>query len=218
MRVITNAQCPMCGDSIETASHLFMECLVAKVLWGAITSKCNMVKQIGNFEDEVLWIKSLNHKELLAKILKTVLLQWFTMFGNRNDKIVYMLRNSFLSEMPLTEVLLSNHASETPPALKFMSNNITESKAKRKDTASVETTKIVFKLTISTAKNKIMHVKAGKDFVAFLFSLLTFPLGSVVKLLDLSNLYKTVEGPNLAEHMRSDRKASLLSPMVAPCF
>ncbi|KAF6134615.1 hypothetical protein GIB67_010111 [Kingdonia uniflora] len=157
MRVITNAQCPMCGDSIETASHLFMECLVAKVLWGAITSKCNMVKQIGNFEDEVLWIKSLNHKELLAKILKIVFTTMvYHVWLNINDKIVYMLRNSFLSEMPLTEVLLSNHASETPPALKFMSNNITESKAKRKDTASVETTKIVFKLTISKAKNKIM--------------------------------------------------------------
>ncbi|KAF6161013.1 hypothetical protein GIB67_007654 [Kingdonia uniflora] len=63
--------------------------------------------------------------------------------------IVCMLRNSFLSGIPLTEVLLSNHVSETPPALKFMSNNITQSKAKRKDTASAEITKIVLKLTIN---------------------------------------------------------------------
>ncbi|KAF6135585.1 hypothetical protein GIB67_015438 [Kingdonia uniflora] len=133
------------------------------------------------------------------------------------DEIVCMLRNSFLSKMPLTEVLLSNHASETPPALKFMSNNITESKAKCKGTANAETTNIVLKLTISKEKNKIMYAEAGKGFVAFLFSLLAFPLGSVVKLLGqtpslgcLSNLYKTVEGPNLTEHMRTDRKASLL--------
>ncbi|KAF6169785.1 hypothetical protein GIB67_034177 [Kingdonia uniflora] len=115
------------------------------------------------------------------------------------DVIVCMLRNSFFSKLPLTEVLLSNHASKTPPALKFMSSNITESKAKHKDTASVETTNIVLKLTISKEKNKII--------------LLAFPLGSVVKLLDqtplgcLSNLYQTVEGHNLAEHMRTDRKA-----------
>ncbi|KAF6149322.1 hypothetical protein GIB67_026178 [Kingdonia uniflora] len=70
------------------------------------------------------------------------------------DGIVCMLRNSFLSKMPLTEVLLSNHASETPPALKFMSNNITESKANCKDTARAETTNIVLKFTISKEKKQ----------------------------------------------------------------
>ncbi|KAF6150607.1 hypothetical protein GIB67_022219 [Kingdonia uniflora] len=100
------------------------------------------------------------------------------------DEIVCMLRNLFLSKMPLTEVLLSNHASDTPPALKFMSNNITESKAKYKDIVSAETTNIVLKFTISKEKNKIMYSEPGKGFVAFLFSLLAFPLGSVVKLLD----------------------------------
>ncbi|KAF6147677.1 hypothetical protein GIB67_003008 [Kingdonia uniflora] len=70
------------------------------------------------------------------------------------DEIMCMLRISFISKMPLTEVLLSNHASEIPPALKFMSNNITESKVKRKDTASAEITNIVLKLTISKEKKQ----------------------------------------------------------------
>ncbi|KAF6161014.1 hypothetical protein GIB67_007655 [Kingdonia uniflora] len=135
------------------------------------------------------------------------------------EEIVDILRNSFLLEMPLTEVLLQKHVHETLQVSKFQSNNTTQ--AKSRDTASFESPHIMIKLAISKAQNKIMYAEAGEGFVDFMFSLLTFPLGSVVKLLDqspslrcISNLYKTAEGTALAKHVRTASKAVLLSPMV----
>ncbi|KAF6161009.1 hypothetical protein GIB67_007650 [Kingdonia uniflora] len=84
---------------------------------------------------------------------------------------------------------------------------------------------VVDEKIVSIDVKEILYTEGGEDFVDFLFSLLTFPLGSVVKLLNrtpslgcISNMYKTVEGATLTKHVRADEKAALLSPMVSPPF
>ncbi|MED6193891.1 hypothetical protein PIB30_023412 [Stylosanthes scabra] len=53
------------------------------------------------------------------------------------------------------------------------------------------------KVTVSKSKKKILHAEAGEDFVDYLLSFLTAPLGSVLKLLgSMDNLYKSVKDLN----------------------
>ncbi|KAI9080135.1 hypothetical protein K1719_037951 [Acacia pycnantha] len=58
-------------------------------------------------------------------------------------------------------------------------------------------------ITVSKSKNKILYAEAEEDFIDFLFSFLSMPLGSTLKLLDgnvnlgsMHNLYKSVKGLN----------------------
>ncbi|CAI0625993.1 unnamed protein product [Linum tenue] len=45
------------------------------------------------------------------------------------------------------------------------------------------TRKVTLKLLINKKTKKVLFAEAGKDFVDFLFTLLSFPLGTVIKLL-----------------------------------
>ena len=89
--------------------------------------------------------------------------------------------------------------------------------------------KVSLKLLIDTKTNKVLFAEAGKDFVDFLFNLLSLPVGTVIKLLtkqsmvgSLGNLYDSIE--NLSEiYMQPNQdKDSLLNPKVfaagAPIF
>ncbi|KAF6161007.1 hypothetical protein GIB67_007648 [Kingdonia uniflora] len=126
------------------------------------------------------------------------------------EEIISILRHSFLSKIPLTEVLLWKSAHEIPQISPFQSKYTAQSKSE--DTANAESTKKTVTIIFCKSQNKILYAEAGEDFVEFLFSLLTLPLGSVVKLLDqnpslgcISNLYKTVEGTGttLARHVKT---------------
>ena len=73
--------------------------------------------------------------------------------------------------------------------------------------------KVSLKLLIDTKGNKILFAEAGKDFVDFLFNLLSLLVGTVIRLMtknsmvgSLDNLYEIVEtlnevhcGPNSAK-------------------
>lgn len=75
---------------------------------------------------------------------------------------------------------------------------------------------------INEKTGKILYAEAGKDFVDLLFSFLTLPIGSVMKLLSelkqakkvgsLSNLYKSVE--KLQTMFMNADKSHLLEPSV----
>ena len=73
-------------------------------------------------------------------------------------------------------------------------------------------------------KKKILYAEAKEDFVDFLFSFLTAPLGSILKLLDgnsslgcMDNLYKSVKDLNSSWFIRPSG-TPLLDPRVAPQF
>ena len=73
--------------------------------------------------------------------------------------------------------------------------------------------KVSLKLLIDTKGNKVLFAEAGKDFVDFLFNLLSLPVGTLIRLMtknsmvgSLDNLYESVEtlnevhrGPNSAK-------------------
>ncbi|CAN1131035.1 hypothetical protein LINPERHAP2_LOCUS6164 [Linum perenne] len=62
------------------------------------------------------------------------------------------------------------------------------------------TTKVTLKLLIDKKSNRVLFAEAGKEFVDFLFSILSLPLGTVIRLLSkdkmvgcLGNLYQSIE-------------------------
>ena len=74
-------------------------------------------------------------------------------------------------------------------------------------------------MLVNTKAGRVLYAEAGKDVVDFLFSLLTLPVGAVVKMLSkdamvgcIGNLYRSVE--ELDEtYVRSDyAKDALLEP------
>ncbi|KAH0462258.1 hypothetical protein IEQ34_009833 [Dendrobium chrysotoxum] len=90
---------------------------------------------------------------------------------------------------------------------------------------AVVNSKITLKLLIDARSHKVLFGEAGKDFVDFLFSLLTLPLGSVIKLLSpptmigsVGKLYQSVENLNEIYLVANRNKASLLQPKVSTFY
>ncbi|KAL0918142.1 hypothetical protein M5K25_010133 [Dendrobium thyrsiflorum] len=85
--------------------------------------------------------------------------------------------------------------------------------------------KITLKLLIDARSHKVLFGEAGKDFVDFLLSLLTLPLGSVIKLISpptmigsIGKLYQSVENLNEIYLVANRDKASLLQPKVSNSY
>ncbi|KAI8539932.1 hypothetical protein RHMOL_Rhmol09G0221200 [Rhododendron molle] len=81
---------------------------------------------------------------------------------------------------------------------------------------------ITLKLLVDTKNNRVLFAEAGKNFVDFLFTLLSFPVGTVVRLLTaksmvgcLGNLYDSVENLSDTYMQPSQSKEVLLKPKVA---
>ncbi|KAI8539918.1 hypothetical protein RHMOL_Rhmol09G0220300 [Rhododendron molle] len=80
---------------------------------------------------------------------------------------------------------------------------------------------ITLKLLVDTKSNRVLFAEAGKNFVDFLFTLLSFPVGTVVRLLTaksmvgcLGNLYDSVENLSDTYMQPSQSKEDLLKPKV----
>ncbi|XP_017647963.2 uncharacterized protein LOC108488178 [Gossypium arboreum] len=82
------------------------------------------------------------------------------------------------------------------------------------------TTTVRLKLLIDSKSKRVLFAEAGKDFVDFLFSILSMPVGTIIRLLTkqgmvrcLGNLYGSIE--NLGDtYMQSlAKKDTLLKPM-----
>ncbi|CAN1131012.1 hypothetical protein LINPERHAP2_LOCUS6158 [Linum perenne] len=81
------------------------------------------------------------------------------------------------------------------------------------------TSKVTLKLLVDKKGNRVLFAEAGKEFVDFLFTLLSFPLGTVIRLLSknqmvgcLGNLYQSIEELSDAFIQPSQSKDSVLNP------
>ncbi|CAN0897996.1 hypothetical protein LINGRAHAP2_LOCUS19449 [Linum grandiflorum] len=85
--------------------------------------------------------------------------------------------------------------------------------------ATSTTTKITLKLVINKKAKKVLFAEAGKDFIDFLFTLLSLPLGTVTSLLSknrmvgcLGNLYQSIEQLSETFIQPTTNKDSVLNP------
>ncbi|CAN1269170.1 hypothetical protein LINPERPRIM_LOCUS13484 [Linum perenne] len=81
--------------------------------------------------------------------------------------------------------------------------------------------KVALKLLIEKKSNKVVFAEAGKDFVDFLFSFLSFPVGTLIRLLSkdqmpgcMGNLYQSVEDLDVTFMQPSTSKDSYLKPTL----
>ncbi|GAB4857112.1 hypothetical protein Ancab_015023 [Ancistrocladus abbreviatus] len=81
------------------------------------------------------------------------------------------------------------------------------------------------KLLIDTKTNKVLFAEGGKDFVDFLFRILSLPVGAVVRLLkkgtmtgSLGNLYDSIENLSNDYIQQTFHKDSLLKPSFPPRY
>ncbi|XP_058181397.1 uncharacterized protein LOC131299842 [Rhododendron vialii] len=81
---------------------------------------------------------------------------------------------------------------------------------------------ITLKLLVDTKNNRVLFAEARKDFIDFLFTLLSLPIGTVVRLLtakslvgSLGNLYDSVDNLSDTYMQPNQKKEVLLKPKVA---
>ncbi|KAL2625515.1 hypothetical protein AAZV13_07G057700 [Glycine max] len=127
--------------------------------------------------------------------------------------IFSILKHALTSKSPLSDVFIPNR-KKIEPSYSF-SPDTGPSHWK----GSVE-----IKLMVSKSKNKVLFAEADGDFVDFLVSFLTTPLGSILNLMNgksslgsIDNLYASVKKLNASWFIGSSNK-SLLNPRVAPQF
>lgn len=85
--------------------------------------------------------------------------------------------------------------------------------------AATSSTNVSLKLLIETKGQKVLFAEAGKEFVDFLFNILSLPVGTVIKLLteqgmvgSLGKLYDSIEDLSDTYMQSSENKDALLNP------
>ncbi|CAJ1950252.1 unnamed protein product [Sphenostylis stenocarpa] len=142
----------------------------------------------------------------------------YTEFKNMKEKyldrneILIILKQALTSKSPLTDVLVK--MGEPKPQNCFLPDM---SSSDSKDFVQI-------KVIVRKSNNRILFVEADGDFVDFLASILTTPLGSILNLSEdilslgsIRNLYQSVKNLDSSWFIESSKK-SLLNPKVNPHF
>ncbi|XP_057458753.1 uncharacterized protein LOC130749415 [Lotus japonicus] len=132
------------------------------------------------------------------------------------QEILKLLKYTITSHEPLTKAILGCDSKKKDN----LPDQFASAVRVRPNTSD---SKMDVKVVRSKSQNKIIFVEANEDFVDFMFSFLTMPLGSIVKLLGgnsfvgcVDNLYKSVE--TLDSSWCTDSRPLLLNPGLAPQF
>ncbi|XP_010094097.2 uncharacterized protein LOC21401092 [Morus notabilis] len=137
------------------------------------------------------------------------------------EEVLQLLHQSMLSKTPLTDVFLQEN----------MSMDITSSPDslhlpyQQQMNGNSDSEEMNVKLWFSKSTNRVICIEAREDFVDFLFSFLTIPLGSINKLLrgdscigSIDNLYKSVQMLSAMDIISLRCKEMLLSPKLEHMF
>ncbi|RDY01253.1 hypothetical protein CR513_15446, partial [Mucuna pruriens] len=127
------------------------------------------------------------------------------------DKIFSILKQALTSASPLSDVFLENKGSKP--------HSFSPYTGPSHEKGSVE-----IKVMVNKSKNKIQFIEADGDFVDYLVSFLTTPLGSILNLMNgklslgsIDKLYKSVKNLDPSWFIGSSNK-SLRNPKVAPQY
>jgi len=146
-----------------------------------------------------------------------IVLPFFCLFEKVIDhflfdvQILKLLKYTLTSNEPLTNTILasSSKTKDNPPKQSASTVRVMPCTSNR--------SKIDVKVVQSKSQKKVIYAEANGDFVDFIFSFLTMPLGSIVKLVGpnsfagcVGNLYNSVENLNPV--------SVLLNPGIAPQF
>ncbi|MBA0571265.1 hypothetical protein Golob_004849 [Gossypium lobatum] len=84
---------------------------------------------------------------------------------------------------------------------------------------------ISLKLLVDSTNQRVLFAESGKEFVDFMFNILSLPVGPIIRLLtkeqmvgSLGNLYDSLENMNDTYILSPANKDTLLKPIVVPPF
>jgi hypothetical protein len=131
---------------------------------------------------------------------------------------------SFVSKTPLTKILLKQEPVPEPSNTNI--NGIIHVEIQKVGDNLNEEDKISIKLVVCKSKKMVCYAEAGDDFVSFLLSFLTLPLGSILKKMGNSSslkgctdqLYISVQDLE-EQYLKSNyHKELLVDPKLVPGF
>ncbi|KAK2972217.1 hypothetical protein RJ640_014275 [Escallonia rubra] len=137
------------------------------------------------------------------------------------EEVLNLLRGSLLSKTPLTDLV-----RQGPFSCDIVKSDTGKYLPRITDSINTNCRRMAVKVLVLKSTKKALLAQVEEDFVDFLFSFLTIPLGSVVSLLggecsfwSISNLYKSILSLDVERHIKSqDLKDMLLEPMLAQKF
>ncbi|KAJ6814039.1 uncharacterized protein M6B38_139100 [Iris pallida] len=140
------------------------------------------------------------------------------------EEVLALLKRLLVSEMPVTD-LYFHHNDKTHDAPRDHVGKKEAVQVKTESNQETNTEGISIKLLINKHTNKILCAEADDDFLNILFSFLTLPLGSLIKILNkntgigrVDNLYRSAEDLSLEDIESEQSRSILLSPKLGPFF
>lgn len=136
------------------------------------------------------------------------------------EKALNLLRRSLISKRALTKVFFSDACIEpTVKCFSAIKEEIDGSEAEAEQQINV-------KIILNKKKNIVLFAEGGEDFADQLLSFLTFPFGSVFKLLGdrislegcISNLYSSAETLNIERFKSENHKNMVVFPKLASYY
>ncbi|EYU44043.1 hypothetical protein MIMGU_mgv1a0265391mg, partial [Erythranthe guttata] len=133
--------------------------------------------------------------------------------------IMELLKGSLLSKTPLTDLILH----QTNEMASVRGNDLHH---RIKQGSKSNSKRMIVKAVVQISTNEFLFYKAGTDFIDFLFSLLTIPLGAVEYLLDgntslrnIDNLYRSITELIDEKYMTSQcTRNRLIKPELPPKY
>ncbi|XP_073153335.1 uncharacterized protein [Henckelia pumila] len=138
-------------------------------------------------------------------------------------EIMELLKGSLVSKTPLTDMVQRNSSATATSndRREFSSYNLPKSKRRKHNSSDAK--RITVKVLVQKSTNRFLLVQARKDFIDFLFSLLTIPLGRVQSLLgynnylgSINNLFWSMHDLQIIAHFK--RFYSLTKPKIPPHY
>ncbi|XP_012858234.1 PREDICTED: uncharacterized protein LOC105977471 [Erythranthe guttata] len=135
------------------------------------------------------------------------------------NEIMELLKGSLLSKTPLTDLILH----QTNEMASVRGNDLHH---RIKQGSKSNSKRMIVKAVVQISTNEFLFYKAGTDFIDFLFSLLTIPLGAVEYLLDgntslrnIDNLYRSITELIDEKYMTSQcTRNRLIKPELPPKY
>ncbi|KAK8466500.1 hypothetical protein PHAVU_008G114800 [Phaseolus vulgaris] len=133
------------------------------------------------------------------------------------SKVLDLLKCSLLSKSTLTDLFLVQ---------KPLLNNSSFYPSMVENSSTMTATQIKVKVVMRKSDGKVMFAQGDEEFVDFLFSFLTFPLGGVVRMLEgyssigsIDGLYNSIIGINENKYLTAKEvKNRLIDPVLAPQY
>ncbi|ONK55782.1 uncharacterized protein A4U43_C10F930 [Asparagus officinalis] len=139
------------------------------------------------------------------------------------EEILTLLGRFLVSNSPLTDLVFKNMGVTDDVSKGIGIKKMIQVKGEGNTEAESKETHV--NLILNKSTNKVSFVEVGEEFVNVIFSFLTLPLGSLIKLQTkksflecVDNLYQSAENLSLDNFKSEECKNILISPKLAPFF